>query len=281
VGAATAPDQLSQPPAGDLLALARRLAQAAREVLRARPADLGVTTKSSPTDVVTVMDRAAERVILDGLAADRPDDAVVSEESSARDGSTGVRWFVDPLDGTVNYTYGLPYYSVSIAAEVAGEMVCGVVLDVERGVEYTATRGGGAARDGLPISCSRQTEPALALVATGFSYQAARRAAQARSMVTVLPAIRDIRRFGSAALDLCAVACGAVDAYFEAGMHEWDWAAGALIAREAGARVDGLQGRPPGPQTTLAANPELFDLLHHVLVASHADGADDEESAGG
>jgi myo-inositol-1(or 4)-monophosphatase len=269
------------PAAGDLLALASRLAEAAGEVLRSRPLDLGVTTKSGPTDVVTVMDRAAERVILDGLAAARPGDAIVSEESAARQGSTGVRWLVDPLDGTVNYTYALPYYAVSIAAEVDDELTCGVVLDVDRGVEYAATRGGGATRGGVPISCSRQTDLSQALVATGFNYDIERRVVQARAMATVLPAVRDIRRFGSAALDLCAVACGVVDAFFEAGMHEWDWAAGALIAREAGARVDGLEGRPPGTHTTLAANPELFELLHHVLVASNADGARSEVSTGG
>jgi myo-inositol-1(or 4)-monophosphatase len=281
MGAETTQDELSGPPAAQLLALASQLARAAGEVLRSRPADLGVTTKSSPTDVVTVMDRAAERVILDGLAQARPGDAVVSEESAARDGNTGVRWLVDPLDGTVNYTYGLPYYAVSIAAEVDGELVCGIVVDVDRGVEYTATRGGGAARDGTPISCSTQTEPAQALVATGFNYEVSRRIVQARAMATILPAVRDIRRFGSAALDLCAVACGEVDAFFEAGMYEWDWAAGALIAREAGARVDGLEGRPPGRHTTLAANPALFDVLHHVLVAANADGAAGEVSAGG
>jgi myo-inositol-1(or 4)-monophosphatase len=259
--------------AGDLLTLARELAQAAGEVLRERPADLGVTTKSSPTDVVTVMDRAAERVILDGLSAARPRDAVVSEESAATAGETGVRWLVDPLDGTVNYLYGLPQYAVSIAAEVDGELACGVVLDVARRVEYTATRGGGAARDGVPIRCSGETDPAQSLVATGFNYEVALRTVQAREMASILPQVRDIRRMGSAALDLCAVASGGVDAFFEAGMYPWDWAAGALIAREAGARVDGLNGQPPGRHTTLAANPVLFDLLHHVLVASSATDA--------
>jgi myo-inositol-1(or 4)-monophosphatase len=270
VDIATAQDQLND--RGGLLALACELAQAAGEKLRARPADLGVATKSSPTDVVTVMDRAAEQVILDGLARARPDDSVVTEESAARDGTSGVRWYIDPLDGTVNYLYGIPHYSVSIAAEVEGEMVCGVVLDVERGALYTAVRGAGAERDGEPITCATQTEPAQALVGTGFNYEVARRTAQARSIALVLPAVRDIRRFGSAALDLCDVASGRLDAFFEAGMHPWDWAAGALIAREAGARVDGLQGRPPGNHTTLAANPQLFDLLHHVLVAANADG---------
>jgi myo-inositol-1(or 4)-monophosphatase len=281
MGAATTPNQLTTPSAGELLALASRLAHAAGDVLRSRPVDLGVTTKSSPTDVVTVMDRAAERVILEGLAEVRPGDAVVSEESAARDGTTGVRWLIDPLDGTVNYLYGIPHYAVSIAAEVDGELAIGVVLDVERGVEYTATRDGGATRDGDPISCSTQTEVAQSLVATGFGYETERRMIQARSMATILPAVRDIRRFGSAAMDLCAVACGQVDAFFEAGMFSWDWAAGALIAREAGARVDGLSGRPPGRHTTLAANPVLFELLHHVLVASNADGADGEACTGG
>jgi myo-inositol-1(or 4)-monophosphatase len=272
VGVETAKDQLSDALAADLLGLARGLAAAAGEVLRARPADLGVTTKSSPTDVVTVMDRAAERVILAGLARLRPDDAVVSEESAATLGATAVRWLVDPLDGTVNYLYGIPHYAVSIAAEVDGVLAAGVVLDVERRLVYAATRGGGATCEGRPLACSTQTTLPQSLLATGFSYDVEQRSLQARSMLQVLPAVRDIRRFGSAALDLCAVASGQVDAFFESGMHKWDWAAGALIAREAGARVDGLQGRSPGRHTTLAANPVLFDRVHDLLVASQADG---------
>jgi myo-inositol-1(or 4)-monophosphatase len=272
------------PASSDLLALASQLAQAAGEVLRSRPADLGATTKSGPTDVVTVMDRAAERVILDGLSQARPGDAIVTEESAAQAGSTSVRWLIDPLDGTVNYLYDLPFYAVSIAAEVDGELVCGVVLDVDRGIEYSATTGGGATRDGVSIHCSKQQDLSQALVGTGFNYDVGLRSVQARAMATILPAVRDIRRFGAAALDLCMVASGVVDAFFEAGMHEWDWSAGALIAREAGARVDGLNGLPPGPHTTLAANPVLFESLHHVLLASNADeaaSAASEGSAGG
>lgn len=237
-------------------------------MLRDRPAEFGVSTKSSPTDVVTVMDRAAERVILDGLARERPHDAVMSEESPAAAGDTGVRWLVDPLDGTVNYLYGIPFYAVSIAAEVDGTVVVGVVLDVARRTEYAAVLGRGATRDGEPISCSDQTDPAFSLVATGFNYTRALRTRQAMSIASILPQVRDIRRIGAAALDLCAVACGEVDAFFEAGMHVWDWAAGALIAREAGARVDGLRGAPPGEHTTLAANPRLFAQLHDVLVSA-------------
>jgi myo-inositol-1(or 4)-monophosphatase len=273
VGTAAAAQPLNVPEPEDLLGLARGLAAAAADVLRDRPDDLGVQTKSTPTDAVTVMDSAAERVILDGLAATRPDDAVVTEESADRPGSSTVSWYVDPLDGTVNYLYGLPQYAVSIAAEIDGELVAGVVVDVARDLEYTATLGGGARVNGRPLACTRQTDPALSLVATGFSYESGRRGAQAVTLTLVLPLVRDIRRLGSAALDLCAVASGTVDGYYEAGMHPWDWAAGALIAREAGARVDGLEGRPPGPHTTLAANPELFSSLHDLLVAADADAA--------
>jgi myo-inositol-1(or 4)-monophosphatase len=259
--------------------LASRLAAAAAEVLRNRPADLDVQSKSTPTDAVTVMDGAAERVILDGLARERPDDAIVTEESADRPGSSAVTWYVDPLDGTVNYLYGLPQYAVSIAAEVDGELVAGVVVDVARQLEYAATLGGGARVNGRPLACTQQTDPALSLIATGFSYESRRRGAQATTLTLVLPVVRDIRRFGSAALDLCSVAAGIVDGYYEAGMHPWDWAAGALIAREAGARVEGLGGKPPGAYTTLAANPVLFSALHDLLIAAAADAAAPDSSS--
>jgi myo-inositol-1(or 4)-monophosphatase len=267
---ATPPTQVTADPA-ELLALALDLATSAAAVLRDRPDDLGATSKSTPTDVVTVMDKAAERVILDGLAAARPDDAIVSEESPAHHGDTGVQWLVDPLDGTVNYFYGIPHYSVSIAAQVDHHLVAGVVYDVERAVAYTATAGGGAFRDGERTHCSSQTDLGLSLVGTGFNYDVEMRREQARAVGQILPAVRDIRRAGSAALDLCAVACGQLDAFYESGMHSWDWAAGALIAREAGARVGGLRGRAPGHWTTLAANPALFDLLHTLLAEALAD----------
>lgn len=214
------------------------------------------------------MDQASERVILAGLAAARPDDAVVSEEGGGRDGTSGVSWFVDPLDGTVNYLYRIPQYAVSVAAYVNDVPACGVVVDVVRDLTYTATAGGGAFRDGTRIACSEQTDPALALVGTGFSYSAELRARQAARLPEFLPKVRDLRRAGSAALDLCAVASGQLDAFFEAGMFAWDWAAGGLIATEAGARLDGLGGNGPGRTTTLAANPALFDALHDLLVSS-------------
>ena len=254
----------------ELADIAAELARAAGEVLRQRPADLEVESKSTPTDAVTVMDRAAEKVVIEGLRARRPGDRVVAEESGDSSGTSEVVWYVDPLDGTVNYLYGLPPYAVSIAAFVAGEPAAGAVYDVSRDELYVAVTGGGATCNGAPLRCRRQTDPALALVATGFGYDSAFRAAQADVVRTLLPQVRDIRRAGSAALDLCSVAAGRVDAYYEAGMHAWDWAAGALIAREAGARVDGLAGRPTGEGVTLAANPALFDALHELLISAGA-----------
>jgi myo-inositol-1(or 4)-monophosphatase len=235
-----------------------------------RPAHLHVSSKTTPTDAVTEMDAASERLIVDRLLSARPDDRVVGEEGARHD-SAGpdadvVTWLVDPIDGTVNYLYDLPQFSVSIAAQIGGESVAGVVYDVMRDEMYAATHGGGATRDGEPLHCTEQTDLGLSLVATGFAYAADARRTQAALLTTVLPAVRDIRRLGSAALDLCAVASGRVDGYYEAGMHPWDWAAGALIAGEAGARVGGLNGRPPGEWTTLAANPVLFGELERLLI---------------
>jgi myo-inositol-1(or 4)-monophosphatase len=260
--------------AQELADIAGELARAAGEVLRHRPEDLGIESKSTPTDAVTVMDRAAERLVLDGLRAQRPGDRVVAEESgdSSPESTTasGVVWYVDPLDGTVNYLYGLAPYAVSIAAFVDGAPAAGAVYDVTRDELFAGVAGGGATCNGVPLGCREQPDPALALVATGFGYDSAFRALQGDVLRTLLPQVRDIRRAGSAALDLCSVAAGRVDAYYEAGMHTWDWAAGALIAREAGARVDGLAGRPTGTGVTLAANPTLFAALHDLLIAAGA-----------
>lgn len=254
--------------AAELLGIAESIALEAGALLRDRPVDLRVHAKSTPTDAVTEMDRAAEQLILEQLRSRRPHDRIVGEETGAHgqpvDGA--VTWLVDPLDGTVNYLYGLPQFAVSIAAQHDGRSVAGVVYDVARDEIYAATSGGGATRNSEPIRCTTQTDPALSLVATGFAYAAETRRTQAAVLDTVLPAVRDIRRLGSAALDLCMVACGRVDGYFEAGMHPWDWAAGALIAAEAGAQVGGLNGRPPGSWTTLAANAVLFAKLEALLI---------------
>lgn len=202
-----------------------------------------VTTKSTPTDPVTIVDTETEQLLRSLLAERRPEDSILGEEGGGRtDSVAGTRWVLDPIDGTVNFLYGLPAYSVSVAVQVDGVSVAGVVVDVARDIVYSAARGAGATMahgDGAPVelTCNPVDDVALALVATGFGYGAERRTAQGKIIAELLPRIRDIRRVGSAALDLCMVAAGAVDAHFEHGLSPWDWAAGSLIAEEAGAVV--------------------------------------------
>ena len=247
--------------------------EAGRMLIDKRPAtgpDI-VQTKSSPTDVVTQMDQAAERLIIDRLRAVRPADGFLGEEGGSHGGGSGVRWVIDPIDGTVNYLYDLPDWAVSIAAEVDGEAVVGVVDIPRRGETYVAVRGEGAVVHGGTGTGIREPRVNtgvpldLALVATGFGYAAERRARQAEVLTGVLPAVRDIRRSGSCCVDLCSVATGRVDGYFERGLQRWDVAAGTLIVREAGGRVDGLRGAPAGPDFTIAAAPDLFGALHDLL----------------
>jgi len=228
--------------------------------------DLEFDTKSSPTDVVTVMDTASERLITEALRAARPGDGILSEEGADADGGTGVRWIVDPIDGTVNYLYGIPLWAVSIAAEFEGEIVAGVVHNPMSGETFTACRGEGAylARHRLRVTAADDLSKAL--VATGFSYVSEQRARQAKALQAVLPAVRDIRRGGSAALDLCWLAAGRLDGFYERELKPWDLAAGGLVAREAGARVEGPHGRPAGEGLTIAAGPALFPALHDLIV---------------
>jgi myo-inositol-1(or 4)-monophosphatase len=233
-------------------------------------------TKSSPTDVVTEMDRASEDLIGHRLLAARPGDALLGEEGGAT-GSGRVRWIVDPLDGTVNYLYGLPDWAVSIAAEVDGLLAVGVVAVPPRGEMFTATRGEGAwlHAGGAPpvrLRCTAGVPLAAALVATGFSYEAGERRRQGEVAAAIVPEVRDIRRGGSAAVDLCSVAAGRVDAYYERGVHYWDYAAGGLIAAEAGASLAGLAGGPPGTDMVLAAGPGLFSALNGLLTRLDAAG---------
>lgn len=270
--------------AGALLGLAVAVAAEAGGLLVGqRPAGPAgrpavAATKSSPTDVVTEMDRAAEKLISQRLLAQRPGDAILGEEG----GETGqgrVRWIVDPLDGTVNYLYGLADWAVSIAAEVAGTVVAGVVSVPVRGEVFTAVRGGGAwlrAAGAAPVQlrCNTGVSLSRALVATGFGYAAGRRQVQGEVVAAVLPRVRDIRRGGSCAVDLCSVAAGRVDAYYERGVNYWDYAAGGLVATEAGARLGGLAGRPPGPGLVIAAEPALFGELQGLLA-----GLDPERDA--
>jgi myo-inositol-1(or 4)-monophosphatase len=260
----------------DLLALARSVvARASDLVTAARAEALGqVTTKSTPTDPVTAADRAAERFVVDTLLAARPADGVLGEEGAERRGSSGVRWVLDPIDGTVNFLYGIPAYAVSLAAQVDDVTVAGVVRNVVTGEEWTATLGGGAYRGDTPLRGSSAVRLDRALVGTGFGYDAERRRHQARVLTEVLPLVRDIRRIGSAALDLCGAAEGRLDAYYEQGLSPWDLAAGELIAREAGLLVTGLRGRPAGEPMTLAAPPDLHGALHDLLAALDADEAE-------
>ncbi len=259
------------PEAAALAGLAQSIAEEAAGMLvgrHGRPRE--VQTKTSPTDVVTEMDRAAEDLIRRRILAVRPGDAILGEEGGQTDGGA-VRWVVDPLDGTVNYLYGLPDWAVSIAAEVAGTVVAGVVCAPLRRATYVATLGGGAwLQSGwlpapLRLTCNAGVQLTDALVATGFSYLAGQRAEQGTVVAGLLPAVRDIRRGGSAALDLCALAAGQVDAYYEQGVHAWDIAAGGLVAREAGAQMGGLRGDAAGEAMTMAASPPLFAELHAAL----------------
>lgn len=233
----------------------------------------GVETKSTPTDPVTVVDTETERFVRERLAELRPEDTVLGEEFGGDRGEAGaVRWIVDPIDGTVNFLYGVPAYAVSLGAQIDGVSVAGAVADVVHGTVYAAERGGGA-REIAPDGTVRElranpiTDPGLALVATGFGYARERREKQGRVLAELLPAVRDVRRIGSAALDLCMVAAGRADAHYEHGLSPWDWAAGALIAQEAGAVVI-----VPGPDSasadgalTFAAAPGIADSLIELL----------------
>lgn len=262
--------------AAQLLDRALRAAREAGDLLiDGRTAGLTVDTKSSPTDVVTQMDRAAEALLHDRLLSEGPDDGILGEEGADVAGSSGVRWIVDPLDGTVNYLYGMRAWSVSIAAEVHGVAVAGVVHSPALGETYTATLDGGAWRDDAAgrtrLRVSDCADLASAMVGTGFGYVPDRRRSQAAVVAALLPHIRDIRRMGSCALDMSWVAAGCMDAYFERGPHPWDYTAASLIAREAGARVEGLRGMPASEELVIAATPAIFAALHDLLLEARAD----------
>lgn len=222
------------------LALAAALPAGTLLLERFREPATGLSAKTSRTDLVSDADRAAEQLIAGAILGARPGDALVAEEGAAADGGSGVRWFVDPLDGTINFLWGVPHWCVSVAAYDGDGALAGVVHDPSRGETFTAVRGGGARLDGTPIAVRPPTPVSEALVATGFEYTAEARARQARLLATVLPAVRDVRRFGAAALDLCWVAAGRFDGYFETGLKAWDRAAGEMIVREAGGAVEDM-----------------------------------------
>jgi len=251
---------------GDLAVAIARDAGALIRRLRAEGVSIA-ETKTSATDIVTEADRASEELVRAWLRDARPDDAVLGEEGDDLPGTTGVRWIVDPIDGTVNYAHGLPNYAVSIGVEVDGEIAVGVVLNPAQGVEYAAVRGHGARRNGEPIRVAEPVPVARAVIGTGFSYERDLRISQARTFSRLLPEIADVRRFGSCALDLCAVADGSLDGYVEEGIGgAWDYAGGGLIAREAGARTEVLTGAA-GRILVVAAPAASYDEFRDLIVS--------------
>lgn len=258
-------------PGGGDLELAERVARVAGEGLltRFRRPSEGVELKSSSADLVSEADLEAERTIGDILRAERPDDGIIGEEGAAESAPSGRRWIVDPLDGTTNYLHGLAAWSVSVALEDEHGLVAGVVHDPVGVETFTAERGLGAQLNGHPIEVRGNAVLGEALLATGFAYDAPTRAAQASAFGSVLTQVRDVRRAGSAALDLAWVAAGRLDGYWERGGKVWDWAAGRLIVAEAGGALEYLEGEPDG---LMAANPKLLPELA-ALVRRSEQGA--------
>jgi myo-inositol-1(or 4)-monophosphatase len=249
-------------PAG-LRELAEAVAREAGHQLREAFAGPGVnvTAKSSPTDLVSEADHAAERLIRERLASARPDDGFLGEEGGDAAGTSGLRWVVDPLDGTINFLFGIPQWAVSIACEDASGTLAGVVYDPMRDELWSAERDGAARLDGRPLAGSSRDDLATALVATGFGYDAEVRRVQAEMVARLLPQVRDIRRLGSAALDLAWTAAGRYDAYYERGLNRWDLAAGLLICERAGLASRRLEAAPPAGDGVLVAPPALLDGL--------------------
>jgi myo-inositol-1(or 4)-monophosphatase len=243
------------------LELAERMARTAGEVLMSyygRPPE-GLASKTTETDLVSDADREAERAVRELLAAERPEDGLLAEEGSDSSGASGRRWIIDPLDGTVNFLYGFPAWAVSVALEDADGLAVAVVHSPLHAETFTAVRGEGARLNGRRLHVREQRKLERAMVATGFSYEAGRRAEQAEVIRRLLPKARDIRRAGAAALDLAWLAAGRVDAFYERGLHAWDRSGGDLLVREAGGAVADLEGDPPG--LIAAATPELLDEL--------------------
>jgi myo-inositol-1(or 4)-monophosphatase len=257
----------------ELLALAERLARAAAHlVFDGRAAGLSdVTTKSSGTDMVTEFDHASEALVVGGLREARPDDAVIGEEGTDDEGTSGISWLVDPIDGTTNFLYALPGYAVSIGARDGEGALLGVVAVPVLGEVFTAVRGHGAFCNGVRVRASDKADLATALVGTGFGYQPTKRVRQADVLTRVIGRVRDVRRFGAASTDLCFVACGRLDAYYESGLGPWDMAAGELIAREAGAVTSDFVGGPARPGQVVAAAPGVHADLLALLAEAGAD----------
>jgi myo-inositol-1(or 4)-monophosphatase len=247
----------------ELLELARKVGLDAGALLMERPPAFEIESKSTAIDIATQMDKKAEKFIMESLLAARPDDGIIGEEGSSVESKSGITWVIDPLDGTVNYFYGLPGWNVSIAAKDKDGSVVGVVTAPTINSTWWATRGGGAFYNGHQIHCNDPIAIDRALIATGFQYDVAHRTTQMTDLAKLVPLVRDLRRNGAAAVDLCHVAMGALDGYYEAGLKEWDWAAGGLVATEAGARF--VQYGQEPLRTTLAAGPTLHGHLASLL----------------
>ncbi|MFN2517667.1 MAG: inositol monophosphatase [Jatrophihabitantaceae bacterium] len=269
----TSPRSIDPNSPGELERFAVELAAgAAALVRRHRCGELTVAWKSTATDLVTQADRASEQWLVEQIAVARPADAILGEEGAGSEGSSGVRWVLDPIDGTVNYVLGLPQYAVSVAAELDGHVLAGAVCNAASGEVFRAHRGGGAHLGDTRLAGPRVVPLARAVVGTGFGYAAAQRTRQGAVVAQLLPRVADIRRLGSASLDLCAVAAGRLDAYFEAGLQRWDHAAGVLIAVEAGCAATGPRGEAPASRLTAVAGKSLAVDFFALLEELGADG---------
>lgn len=270
---------MPQATPAELVQVAERVARSAAALIREhQPVHVQVAaTKSSPTDVVTQMDRDVEAHVRALLAQERPDDGFFGEEGNVHDGTSGLTWVVDPIDGTVNYVHGIDNYAVSVAVVSGGvdpqtwTVLAGVVFDVPHDRCWRAWLGGGAWREDQAIHVGPERPLAQCLVGTGFGYAVARRVVQAEVLTTVLPQVADIRRIGAASLDLCRLAVGEFDAMYERGMQPWDHAAGGLIVREAGGVVMGLRGREADDQMLVAGTKASAEAMVHLLEKVNAD----------
>ena len=256
----------------ELADLALRTAVAAADMVRAeRRTGFGVETKSTDTDMVTSLDKASDVLIRRLLLEARPDDGLMTEEDAEHTGTTGITWIVDPIDGTTNFVYGHPPYAVSIGAAVDGRPVAGAIVEISADDRYHAWLGGGSHRNGDLLHIGPPPALAQALISTGFGYDPARREAQAAVLARIVGQVRDVRRLGAAAYDLCSVAVGRIDGYYEHGLNAWDLCAGEIIAAEAGAAVEALTGGPATPvEGILTAHPDLIGPLRELLLANGA-----------
>jgi myo-inositol-1(or 4)-monophosphatase len=255
----------------DLLALATRAALAAADVhASAARSGLEVAQKSSPTDLVTEVDRRAEVALVEAIRSERPGDGVVGEEGADHPSETGLSWILDPLDGTTNFVYGYPAHAVSVGLEIEGQRALGVVCDTARQQLYAGSLWHPATREGQPISVAQQRDPSLALLGTGFLPDASVRGRQGELLARLTHRFRDVRRSGSAAIDLCHIATGALDVYYEFGLGHWDIAGGAAIAEAAGATVLELAPRSLPAPLVIAGNGAIVEQLASMLIEAGA-----------